>query len=163
MRLLALTLAVSALLGLGLARTRPTGTEPSYRAWSGGEQLLPPAVPSHPIAPPLPNPLEDPQGFAEWILPRSLEVRGVSAEYTAWVRISTAHGELRRVDAETLEAWAPGGGLAAALGTGTWIERSWPVADLLDDDDGDGDGMDAGELSPAGEGVPLWIGRGVLP
>lgn len=138
------------LLALGLivwqaVRARPLTLPPLSMAWTGGEQLFP-------IAAPLwVGPLDLPEERIEryrLLRERSVPWPGVAAggACESFIRTSAATWVRR--------------GLDPALLPGPKAEQdtlSYAARDFLDDDDGDGDALDAGELARSGDGAEVEI------
>lgn len=138
----ALFLLALALIGWQAARTKPLRQAPLSMAWTGGEQVFPVGVPS-------------------WGEPTDLPT-GSLARY--------------RILHERSALWpgaATGAGCEFFIRTGSsvWVRRGldpgllespaerdtlrFAAEDFLDDDDGDGDALDAGELTRSGSGAEV--------
>jgi hypothetical protein len=126
------------LLAWQAPRTKPLAT-PWYVSITGaGEQVFPVAVPNW-EAPVIPSAAAERRAFLEEravLWPGNLPSTGCDL----LVRISLHHWARRPVD-------------PARLGLGAGTSFRWTGSDFLDDDDGDGDPLDAGELRPTGPGA----------
>jgi hypothetical protein len=118
-----------------------------------GERLAPVAVPSWR------SPILLPTASAE--RRAQLEERAVAwpVAMTAsgggcrlFVRVSSQHWAVRATTAEELRSWARG-----PLPLLPWQRLYLPAASFVDDDDGDGDLLDAGELEAAGPGAEVEV------
>jgi hypothetical protein len=142
------------LLALGLIvwqalRTKPVLPPAFEFATKTGEQISPLAVPSWREAPALPGDLSARLAFLQdhaidW--PGVVHARLREAECRVFVRISAQHWAVRPASPALLQRW---------LGSREEVAVPWRLSHLaaaafLDDDDGDGDPLDAGELTPAG-------------
>ncbi|MEM7483466.1 MAG: hypothetical protein AAF481_20090 [Acidobacteriota bacterium] len=149
-------LALGAILWQAFRLTPPEPIR-QLNAWRAGEQLLPAAVPSWPEE----NPLLYRGDLSERLRSRSvlwpaLEGNGTSEECELFIRFSLHHWVRRPLSRRDLALLAgalerdPLGDFAAdspRLGEEVEVRRGSIVAtDLVDDDDGDGDLLDAGEL-----------------
>jgi ABC-type nitrate/sulfonate/bicarbonate transport system permease component len=140
-RMAALLVLALALIAWQAARTRPL-VPPSYvSVLEPGEQVFPVSVPNW-QAPEIPA---DRQARFAFLADRSvLWPGGASAAAAAgcdlFVRVSLHHWARRAVD-------------PALLGAQPSTALRWTESDFLDDDDGDGDPLDAGELRAAGPGA----------
>ena len=144
-------------------RTKPVRF-PSYQiVTKAGERLLPVAVPSWLPPPDLPADLPQRLAFlADRALPWTVGEEGGEqgvAECRVFVRISSQHWLERPVSAARLGRWRqPGSGAQ-----GSWQRLSFSAGSFLDDDDGDGDPLDDGELRAAGPGAEAEAFCGVRP
>jgi hypothetical protein len=142
------------LLALGLiagqaVRTKPLRLPPLSLAWTGGEQVFPIAAPSWG------KPVELPAGsLARYrvLHEHSALWPGVAAGETCEMFIRTASSVWvrRNVDPRLL----PGPSVVPA-GTAERDALRYAAQDFLDDDDGDGDVLDAGELTRSGSGAEV--------
>lgn len=133
-----LFLLAVALLAWQAPRTRPL-QPPSYVSIpKSGEQVFPIGVPNW-EAPEIPADPEDRFAFLDQ---HAVRWPGLvpAAGCDLFVRVSLHHWARRPVD-------------PARLGPGTGRSFRWRGQDFLDDDDGDGDPLDAGELHAAGPGA----------
>jgi hypothetical protein len=128
-----------------------------------GERLLPVAVPSW--LPPPDLPVELPQRLA-FLASRALPwtvgeqgTQGGAAECRVFVRFSSQHWIERPASAARLDRWRGLGGGAQR----PWRQLFFSAGSLLDDDDGDGDPLDDGELRAAGPGAEAEVFCGVSP
>jgi hypothetical protein len=175
-RMAALFLLALALIAWQALRTDPVRF-PGYRvATKADERLMPVAVPSWLPPPDLPGELpgELPQRLAFlddhallWTVgegggePRDPGDPGV-AECRVFVRFSSQHWMERQVSAARLARWRqPENGENGALRP--WQRLYFSAGSLLDDDDGDGDPVDDGELRAAGPGAEAEAFCGVSP
>jgi len=81
------------------------------------------------------------------------------AECRVFVRFSSQHWMERQVSAARLVRWRQPGDSAQR----PWQRLYFPVGSFLDDDDGDGDPVDDGELRAAGPGAEAEAFCGVSP
>ncbi|HYO16555.1 MAG TPA: hypothetical protein VE685_25435 [Thermoanaerobaculia bacterium] len=130
------------LLAWQAPRTRPL-QPPSYVSIpKSGEQVFPIAVPNW-EAPEIPAAPGERRAFLEEqavLWPGNLPSTGCDL----FVRVSLHHWARRPVDLARLELNPEPAG---------WTALRWAGKDFLDDDDGDGDPLDAGELRVAGPGA----------
>jgi hypothetical protein len=148
-RMAALFVLAIALLAWQAPRTPPTSLPPSVTVTVEGEQLFPLAVPDEAL-PALPADAADRRAFltahaVTWDLGQqpSLGDAGAGA-CRLFLRVSAQHWAVRTLDRSTLLRLA---------GTATSGAFRLEPADFLDDDDGDGDPLDAGELHRGGAGA----------
>lgn len=137
-RMAALFLLAIALIAWQAPRTKPLVAPWYVSVTRAGEQVFPIAVPNW-EAPEIPAAPGERRAFLEkqavrW--PGDLPTTGCDL----FVRISLHHWARRPVDPARLD---PGAGRSFR----------WAGTDVLDDDDGDGDPLDAGELRAAGPGA----------
>lgn len=149
-------MAVLFLLALALIvwqawRTKPALQPPFEIATEAGERLAPVAVPSW--RPPLTLPEAPPERLAvlvdravDWPGKRTAAGQGCRL----FVRLSSQHWAVRNASAEELRSWS-----RDALPERSWTRFYLPAAAFVDDDDGDGDRLDAGELESAGPGAEV--------
>jgi hypothetical protein len=155
-RMAALFLLALALILWQAMRIKPA-MQPAFEiATKGGEQIAPMAVPSW--RPP-PNLREDlPERFSH-LMERSVRwpAAGTQAvgnpECDVFVRLSAHHWVRRPASPTQIGRW---------LGTGERSGEQWrllrfPVASFLEDDDGDGDPLDDGELRQAAPGAEVEV------
>jgi hypothetical protein len=164
-RMAMLFLLALALMVWQALRTKPV-LQPDFEiAAKGGEQLAPVAVPSW--RPPLAPPRELPERLAflsrravPWPAAAPL---GELADCKVFARISSRHWALRPASLSQVERWLgrPGDAAAAA----PWRRLYLPVESFLNDRDGDGDPLDAGELrqAPPGAEVEVFCGAAARP
>jgi len=138
-RMAALFVLALALIVWQATRTRPL-VPPSYvSVLELGEQVFPISVPNWP-APEIPA---DPRARFAFLADHSVlwpGGAGAAAGCDLFVRVSLHHWARRAVD-------------PALLGASPSATLRWTEGDFLDDDDGDGDPLDAGELRAAGPGA----------
>lgn len=144
-------------------RTKPARLPSYLMVTKADERLLPVAVPSWLPPPDLPADLPQRLAFLDdRALPWKAEEEGggqSGAECRVFVRISSQHWLERPVSAARLGRWRqPGSGAQ-----GSWQRLSFPAGSFLDDDDGDGDPLDDGELRAAGPGAEAEAFCGVRP
>jgi hypothetical protein len=147
-----LFLLALALMGWQAWRLEPVLLPPFEVATKPGERILPVAVPSWKAAPELPA---TPRERLAWLRQRSVAwpgapapLAGVPGDCQLFVRASAQHWVARPASPAQLAFWR--GGQPAPLAP--WQAGAFSAAAFLDDDDGDGDPLDAGEL--AGPGAP---------
>lgn len=136
----ALFLLALALIGWQAARTKPLGPAPLSTAWKGGEQAFPIAARSW----------GDPVVLPEERLARYQALQEHSALWPDVAASGTCEGFIR-------------------TSSSTWVRRGldhpgtsdqalrFSSSDFLDDDDGDGDTLDAGELTRSGPGAEVEV------
>lgn len=143
-RMAALFLLALILIAWQAMRTEPA-LQPAFEiATRMGEQLAPLAVPSWRPAPELPADLSARRAFlasrsVPWPLPAT------PAACRAFIRISSQHWAWRPFS-------RPGGAPVSP-----WQRLVLPVAAFLDDDDGNGDPLDDGELRESGPGAEVEV------
>jgi hypothetical protein len=126
----------------------------------GGEQLAPVGVPSWRPLPDLPQNVPERLPFLEgralaWPALKANAKEDEDPDCKAFLRISSQHWVGRLVPSARVQRWL---GRPAAEGPGKpWRRLYLPVAAFLDDDDGDGDPLDDGELREAGPGAEVEI------
>lgn len=163
----ALFLLALALIAWQALRTDPVRF-PAYQvATRADERLLPVAVPSWLAPPDLPGELlgDLPQRLAFlddrallWTVGEGGGEPG-TAECRVFVRFSSQHWVERQVSAARLARWRqPTNGTQKP-----WQRLYFSVGSFLDDDDGDGDPVDDGELRAAGPGAEAEAFCGVSP
>jgi hypothetical protein len=131
------------LLAIALIAWQAPRTKPLVAPWyvsipKGGEQVFPIAVPNW-EAPEIPASSQDRFAFLDEkavLWPGDLPSTGCDL----FVRVSLHHWARRPVE-------------PALLGPGAGSSFRWTGPDFLDDDDGDGDPLDAGELRSTGPGA----------
>ena len=129
-------LALALIVWQGM-RTKPLRLPPLAAAWKGGEQVFPIAAPSwgEPIVPPA----ELPARYRA-LQKQSVPWPGVAASGKCEIFIRTSSTVwLRR-------------GFDHGVSRGTLY---YAAKDFLDDDDGDGDTLDVGELTRSGPGAEV--------
>jgi len=155
------TLAIIALVIVSLAggAWRATGVSPQPYdpPWASGDQLVPLSVPLMregdfmASAPGLAARLQ--VKSVNWGAPR------LEHEYVVYVRISRQHWSRLFISSQDLELLTDTAQEASELRGASPREFRFSVADLLDDDDGDGDPLDAGELLQGGSGLQVLVLR----
>lgn len=141
----ALFLLALGLIGWQAVRTKPLALPSLSFGWRGGEQVFPIAAPYwlDPVA----LPAERPERYK--VLERhSVPWPGVPAggACESFIRTSSSTWVRRGVEPGLLPPAARGG-----------ETLRYAAKDFLDDDDGDGDALDAGELIPGGSGAEVEI------
>lgn len=150
----ALFLLAVALIVWQALRTEPA-EQPSFEvATTEGEHLAPVAVPSW--RPPLQPPQEIPKRLA-FLEERALSWPGVGEmerepSCRVFVRFSSQHWALRPASPTRFQRWF---GREVREPGKPWRRLYLPVESFLDDDDGDGDPLDDGELREAGPGAEV--------
>ena len=141
----ALFVLALALIGWQATRIHPLGPSPIAVAWTGGEQALPIAAPLW--GEPLVLPAEIP-ARCQLLLEHSSLWPGLPASQgcEAFIRTSASVWVRRGLDPGLL----PGP-------TTDQNTLRYSVQDFLDDDDGDGDTLDAGELTRSGPGAEVQV------
>ncbi len=138
----ALFLLALALIGWQAVRTKPLGPAPLSAAWQGGEQSFPIAARSwgDPVVLPAGR-LARYQALQE----HSSLWPGVPATGTCegFIRTSSSTWVRRGLDPKHVETSDP--------------TLRYSATDFLDDDDGDGDTLDAGELTRSGPGAEVEV------
>lgn len=141
------------LLALGLIawqapRTRPVKAVPYESVLRSGEQVFPIAVPNW-EAPEIPA---EPAARRELLEKHAVLWPGAVPEASCdlFVRVSLHHWTRRPVDPARLAELREDGGSGPA-------RLCLPGADFLDDDDQDGDRLDAGELRAEGPGAEVEV------
>ena len=133
------------------ARTKPLNPAPLSMAWKGGEQVFPIAAPYWIDPVHLPEGrLERYQVLRDQSVPwPNLAATAATAEGGAcesFIRASSTTWVRRGVDPRLLPD-----------ATGDRATLSYAANDFLDDDDGNGDTLDAGELSRSGSGAEVEV------
>jgi hypothetical protein len=141
-RMAALFLLALALIGWQAVHTKPLGPAPLSLAWKGGEQVFPIAAPSwgEPVALPRESPARY-QALQEHSVP--WPGAPASGRCEAFVRTSSSTWVRRGIDPKSLQT------------SGSTLRYS--ATDFLDDDDGDGDTLDTGELTRTGPGADVEV------
>jgi hypothetical protein len=134
--------------------TEPAGQPAFEVATKAGERLSPVAVPSW--SPPLQLPREIPERLA-LLEERSLSWPGVGEtagepDCRVFLRVSSQHWVVRPASETRLQRWL---GREAREPGKLWQLLHLPVESFLDDDDGDGDPLDDGELLETGPGAEV--------
>lgn len=162
-RMAALFLLALVLIAGQALRTEPVRF-PSYQmVTKADERLLPVAVPSWLPPPDLPADLPQRLAFLDdralpWTVGEGGGAPG-AAECRVFVRFSSQHWMERQVSADRLARWRqPGNGARRP-----WQRLYFSAGSFLDDDDGDGDPIDDGELHAAGPGAEVEAFCGVSP
>ena len=140
----ALFLLALALICWQAIRTKPLRPAPLSMAWKGGEQVFPIAAPSWV------DPVELPEGRLE-------RYKVLQAHSVPWPNIAAtaAGGACEGFIRTSSTVWVRRG-LDPSLLPGTDRDTlSYAANDFLDDDDGDGDALDAGELISGGSGAEV--------
>jgi len=138
-------------LALGLIAWQAPRVKPLIPPWYGsvlkpGEQVFPVAVPEW-KAPEIPA---DRQARFDFLSRYAVLWPGdlPPAACDLFVRVSLQHWTRRPLQPARLAALREGGGTGAV----SWASFRWTGQDFLDDDDGDGDPLDTGELHAGGAG-----------
>lgn len=149
-------MAVLFLLALALIvwqalRTKPASQPAFTVATKAGERLSPVAVPSWRPPPRLPQEIPKRLTFLE---ERSLSWPKTRKAATdsgcrVFVRVSSQHWAHRSASPTRIQRWL---GREAREPAKTWQISYLPVGSFLDDDDGDGEPLDDGELQETGPG-----------
>lgn len=147
-RMAALFLLALALIAWQAARTKPLGPVPISVAWTGGEQAFPIAAPSW--GDPAVLPVELPARYA-FLERHSARWPGVATDGACEVFIRTSSSAWVRRGLEPGLMPVP---VPPEAGRDT---LRYAAKDFLDDDDGDGDALDAGELTRSGPGAEAEI------
>jgi len=144
----ALFLLALALIGWQGVRTKPLSPPPLSLAWTGGEQAFPIAAPSW--GKPIGLPAAPPARY-QALYQHSALWPGVAegGECEGFIRTSASVWVRRGLDPKLLPDPGPRGTGRAPL--------RYAAADFLDDDDGDGDPLDAGELTRSGPGAEVEV------
>lgn len=159
-----LFLLALALIVLQALRLKPVWP-PSYESGTkSGEQVLPVAVPSWRPPPSLSPKLSERLAFLD---ERSLNWPGSGEEKAVncrvFVRLSSQHWAERPASSARVQRWL--GRKEEEEAGKPWQLLHFPVASFLDDDNGDGDPLDDGELREAGPGadVEVFCGEAARP
>ncbi len=146
-------MAVLFLLAVALIAWQAPRTRPLVPPWyvsvlDPGEQVFPVAVPNW-EAPEIPA---DPRDRFVFLEKQAVRWPGTipAASCDLFVRVSLQHWTRRPVERSRLETLQSDGPVP-----GTSLR--WTGQDFLDDDDGDGDPLDAGELHAAGAGAEVEV------
>jgi hypothetical protein len=148
-RMAALFLLALALIAWQAARTKPLRMAPLSLAWTGGEQVFPIAAPSWS------EPVDLPAGSLERyrvLYEHSALWPGVAAGGGCEIFIRTAASVWVRRGFDPERLASPGVLPGGPAGRET---LRYAAQDFLDDDDGDGDVLDAGELTRSGSGAEV--------
>jgi hypothetical protein len=162
-RMAALFLLALVLIAGQALRTEPVRF-PSYQmVTKADERLLPVAVPSWLPPPELPADLPQRLAFLDdralpWTVGEGGGAPG-AAECRVFVRFSSQHWMERQVSTAGLARWRQAGNGAQR----PWQRLYFSAGSFLDDDDGDGDPVDDGELRAAGPGAEAEVFCGVSP
>ena len=149
-RMAALFLLALASIGWQAARTRPLRPVPISVAWTGGEQAFPIAAPSWENSVALPADLAARRQALERHSARWPGVAGDAAgKCEGFIRTSATTWVRRGLEPRLLPDPA-----ALAAGHGT---LRYAAKDFLNDRDGDGDALDAGELTRSGPGAEVEV------
>jgi hypothetical protein len=145
-RMAALFVLALALIGWQASRIQPLGPLPLSLAWTGGEQAFPIAAPSW--GEPLVLPAGIPARY-QLLRQHSSLWPGVTAPEgcEAFIRTSASVWVRRGLDP----------GLLPGPVTTDQDTLRYSAQDFLDDDDGDGDTLDAGELTRSGPGAEVQV------
>lgn len=131
-------------------RTKPLPAVGFSTVSEPGGLVLPVAVPSWRVDPAMPADRDERRSYLEEHAVGASASRDPS-RCQLFLRVSAHHWFERAVSADRLRELTLGRpGRPAPGGTRIW---SFPPDGLLDDDDGDGDLLDPGELTPAGPGA----------
>lgn len=147
----ALFLLALILIAWQALRTKPVGQPPYESALKRGEWLLPVAVPSWSPPPALP---EDPRERLGFLEKRALSwpVEEKDSDCKVFARFSSQHWSVRSASPARVRSW-----LERPETAGSPLRLRFPVQAFLDDDNGDGDPLDAGELRQAGPGAEVEV------
>jgi hypothetical protein len=153
-RMAALFLLALVLIVWQALSTEPAGQPAFEVATKAGERLSPVAVPSW--RPPLQLPGEIPERLA-LLEERSLSWPGAGETAgepgcRVFLRVSSQHWAFRPASETRLQRWL---GREAREPGKPWQLLHLPVESFLDDDDGDGDPLDDGELLETGPGAEV--------
>lgn len=144
-RMAALFLLALVLIGWQAVRTKPLALPPLSFGWKGGEQVFPIAAPFW----------VDPVALPEGRLERYKLLRQHSVPWPNIAATAAASGGCEGFIRTSSTAWVRRS-LDPSLLPGTDRDTlSYAANDFLDDDDGDGDALDAGELTPSGAGAEV--------
>jgi hypothetical protein len=146
----ALFLFSLALVGWQAVRTKPLRIPSFSSAWKPGEQLFPIAAPSFATLPELPR---ERAARHQALLDRAVLWPGTTedGECSLFLRTSSEVWARRDLSAQRLERLLADG----PLPPDDRAHLSAPA--FLDDDDGDGDPLDVGELTRSGPGAEIEI------
>lgn len=151
----ALFLLALVLIGWQAVRTKPMALPSLSFGWRGGEQVFPIAAPFwvDPVALPAER-LERYKVLRRHSVPWPNIGATAATDATA---ANTADGACESFIRTSSSAWVrrgiDPGLLPPAAGGGETLR--YAAKDFLDDDDGDGDALDAGELIPGGSGAEV--------
>jgi hypothetical protein len=153
-RMAALFLLALILIAWQALRTKPVEQPPFESATKKGERLLPTAVASWHSQPDL---SEDPQERLQYLEKQALSWPGTAAtedatECKIFVRFSSQHWSVRPASSARMRRW-----LEHPKTEGPRRPLRLPVQSFLDDDDGDGDPLDDGELRWGGPGADVEV------
>lgn len=138
----ALFLLALVLIGWQAVRTKPLGLPPLSFGWKGGEQVFPIAAPFWV------DPVDLPEGRLE-------RYKVLQRHSVPWPDIAAGGGACEGFIRTSSSVWVRRG-LDPRLLPGTDRDTlSYAAKDFLDDDDGDGDALDAGELISGGTGAEV--------
>src|SRR5688572_9894895 len=142
-RMAVLFLLAAALIAWQAPRTKPLIPPWYVSVLNPGEQVFPVAVPNW-EAPKIPA---DPRDRFAFLDEQAVRWPGAIPKSSCdlFVRISRHHWTRRPVEPALLKTLQSDGQTGSASGT----SLRWTGQDFLDDDDGDGDPLDAGELHAA--------------
>lgn len=147
----ALFLLALILIAWQALRIQPVEQPRFESAMKKGERLLPAAVPSWSPVPDLP---ENPRERLDFLERRSLSWPGEEAPEESgsgcrvFTRFSSQHWSVRTASPVRVRRWLERPGAESS-----WRRLRFPTQSFLDDDDGDGDPLDPGELRAAGPGA----------
>ncbi|HVR95863.1 MAG TPA: hypothetical protein VMW27_04565 [Thermoanaerobaculia bacterium] len=138
----ALFLLALALIGWQAVHTKPLGPAPLSFAWTGGEQVFPTAAPwwGNPVALPQELPARHQALQEHSVLWPGVPTDGMCEVF---IRTSSSTWVRRNLDPRSLEISGP--------------KLHFSATDFLDDDDGDGDTLDTGELTRPGPGADVEV------
>jgi hypothetical protein len=156
-RMAALFLLALALIAWQALRTKPLGPPALEIVTKKGEQLLPVGVPSWSPPPHLSSELPERLAFLK---EHSVLWPGVGDAKDlfgcqVFVRLSSQHWCRRSASSVQVQRWL--GARSAGGAAKAWQLLYFPAASFLDDDDGDGDPLDAGELRETGPGAEVEV------
>jgi hypothetical protein len=158
-RMAALFVVALALIAWQALRTEPVLPPDFEISTKEGEQLGPPAVPSWRSLPELPRALAERVTLLEqralaWPLRAAAQdAPDIVPDCKLFVRISGHHWAERPASSPSILRWLGRPDEPARIPA--WRQLHFPVAAFLDDDDGDGDPLDDGELREVGPGAEI--------
>lgn len=147
--------------GAGRIATRPPVAYPL--AWMSGEQILPVSLPRIRIgATSIP---EDPGERSAWLSSHSVDwnEREPDLPWRIYVLASRFHAAVLYASDAEIDRLTDGSLGLERLPAGEWLEARIEPAALANDRDGDGDPLDAGEVTSESDGVSVFIIRTASP